>query len=175
MLIILGISLRIFAGWWDFALMQSGWLLGFLKEKNFPVTKLKLTSRKSVSKRLVSMVIYNLSFLNKALIFFLILSSTGPLLLLIAASLSSLYSPTFSLQIKFDNLSRRYKPTSSQILASSKLPIVKSNNVSSSFLTQVPRLLKSSDFLASFIALMALSSIFVEDYYTQYWKLYHKL
>ena len=83
--------------------------------KNFPVAKLKVTFRKSVSKRLVSMVIDSPSFLNKAMIFFLILSSTGPLLLLIAASPSSLYSPTFFLPIKLDNLSRRYNPTSSQI------------------------------------------------------------
>ena len=116
------------------------------------IAKLKVTSRKSVSKRLVSMVIDSPSFLNKAMIFFLILSSTGPLLLLIAASPSSLYSPTFFLPINLDNLSRRYKPTSSQISAPSKLPIVTSNNVSSPFLTQVSSLLKSSDFLASFIA-----------------------
>ena len=38
-----------------------------------------------------------------------------------------------------------------------------SNNALSPFLTQVPFLLKSSDSLASFIALMALSSIFVKD------------
>ena len=82
------------------------------------------------------MVIDSPSFLNKAMIFFLILSSTGPLLLLIAASPSSLYSPTFSFPIKFDNLSRRYKPTSSQISNPSKLPIVTSNNVSFPFLTQ---------------------------------------
>ena len=109
------------------------------------------------------MVIDSPSFLNKAMIFFLILSSTGPLLLLIAASPSSLYSPTFFLPIKLDNLSRRYKPTSSQISAPSKIPIVTSNNVSSPFLTQILPLLKSSDFLASFIELMALSSIFVKD------------
>ena len=61
-----------------------------LKGKNFPVTKLKVTSRKSVSKKLVSMVIDSPSFLNKAVIFFLILSSTCPVLLLIAASPSYL-------------------------------------------------------------------------------------
>ena len=92
------------------------------------------------------MVIDSPSFLNKALIFFPILSSTGPLLLIIAASLSSLYSSTFYLPIKLESLARRYKPTSSQIVAPSKLPIVTSNDVSSPFLTQVPSLLKSSDF-----------------------------
>ena len=109
------------------------------------------------------MVIDSPSFLNKAIILFLILSSTGPLLLSIAARTSSLYSPTFFLPIKLDNLSRRYKPTSSQILAPSKLPFVTSNNVSSPFLTQVTSLLESSGFLAYFIALMALSSIFVKE------------
>ena len=133
-------------------------MLGFLKGKNFPVAKLEVTSRKSVWKRLVSMVIDSPSFLNKAMIFFLILSNTGPLLLLIAASPSSLYSPTFSLPIKLDNLSRRYQPTSSQISSPSKLPLVTSNNVSSPFLIQVLPLWKGSDFLASFITL-----IFVKD------------
>ena len=109
------------------------------------------------------MVIDSPSFLNKAMIFFLILSSTGSLLLLIAASPSCRYSPTFFLPIKLDNLSRRYKPTSSQISAPSKLHIVTSNNVSSPFLTQVSSLLKSSNFLASLISLMTLSSIFVKD------------
>ena len=75
------------------------------------------------------MIIDSLSILNKATIFFLVLSSTGPLLLLIAASRSYLYSPTFSLPINLDNLSRRYKPPSSQISAPSKLPIVTSNLV----------------------------------------------
>ena len=83
------------------------------------------------------MVFYIPSFLNKAMILFLILSSTRPLLLLIAASPSSLYSPTLSLPIKLDTSSRRYKPTSSQILVPSKVSIVTSNNVLSSFLTQV--------------------------------------
>ena len=81
----------------------------------------------------------------------------------INSSKSSMYNPTFSLPIKLDCLSRRHKPTSSQTLAPSKLPIVRSNNASSPFLTHVPSLLKSSDFLASFVALMALPSIFVKD------------
>ena len=38
-----------------------------------------------------------------------------------------------------------------------------SNNVLSHFLTQVPPLLKDNGFLASVIALMAFSSIFVKD------------
>ena len=114
----------------------------FPKGKNFVFAKLKVTLSKFISRRLVSMVIDSPSFLNKAMIFFLILSSTGPLLLLIAASLSSLYNSTFSLAIKLNNLS---------------------NNVLPPFLTQVPSLLKSSDYLASFIRLMALSTIFVKD------------
>ena len=71
------------------------------------------------------------------MILFLILSTTRPLLLLITASQSSLYSPTLSLPIKLDTSSRRYKPTSSQIVAPSKLSIITSNNVLSPFLTQV--------------------------------------
>ena len=52
-------------GWLDFALISSGRVLDFLKGENFPVTKLEGTSKKSVSKRLFSMVIDSLSFLNK--------------------------------------------------------------------------------------------------------------
>ena len=59
-------------GWLDFALIQSDWLLGFLKGENFPVTRLKVTVKKFVSKRLFSMVIDSFSFLNTAMIFFLI-------------------------------------------------------------------------------------------------------
>ena len=52
-------------GWLDFALISSGRVLDFLKGENFPVTKLEGTSKKSVSKRLFSMVTDSLSFLNK--------------------------------------------------------------------------------------------------------------
>ena len=66
----------------------------------FPVTPMN-----SFSKRIVSAVIGCPSFLNKAMVFFLILSSVGSLLLLIALSPSSLYIPTFSFPIKLNNLS----------------------------------------------------------------------
>ena len=109
------------------------------------------------------MVIDSLSFLNKAMIFFLILTSTGPPLLLIAASQSSLYSPTFSLQLS----SIVYQEDISQLFHKSRLhqylPLLQQNNVSSPFLNQVLSLLKGSDFLASFIALLALSSVFLKD------------
>ena len=58
------------------------WLLGFPNEKNFPVTRLKVTSNISVSKRFVSTAIDSPLVLNQAIIFFLTLSSTRPLLLL---------------------------------------------------------------------------------------------
>lgn len=76
--------------------------------KNLPVTILKVTSKKCAAKRLFSMVIDAPSFLNKAMMFFPILSTTGPLLLLITASPPSLYCTTFSLPIKLHSLSRRY-------------------------------------------------------------------
>ena len=68
----------------------------------------RLHLMKSVSKKLVSMVVDSPSFLNKAMMFFPILSTTGPLLLLITASPPSLYCTTFSLPIKLHSLSRRY-------------------------------------------------------------------
>ena len=55
---------------------------------------------------------------------FRILSSAGPLLLLLPGSRSSWYSSTFFLQIKLDILSRRYKLTRSQIATPLKLPMV---------------------------------------------------
>ena len=70
-------------------------------------------------------VIDSPSFLNEAMIYFLILSSTGSLLLLIAASPSSLNSPTFSLPIRLDSLSRRYKPTSSKIRLHRNFPLLR--------------------------------------------------
>ena len=65
-------------------------LLGFLYGKNFPVVRLNVTSKKSVSIRLVSIVIPKPSFLKRVMMFFLNLSNTGPLVLLTAASPSSL-------------------------------------------------------------------------------------
>ena len=107
----------------------------------------------------------SLSFLNKAMIFFTILSSVGPLLILIAVILSSLHSPTFFLPTNLDNFSRSHKPTSSQILTLSKLPIFTSNNVSfSSFFFSKSRLCqKVMILLQKFIALMTLSSISLKD------------
>ena len=77
-------------GWFDLALICRGSLFGLRYGRYFSVTRLNVTSRKSVSARFVSMVIFNTSFLNKAMMFFLVLSSIGPLQLLIAARLSSL-------------------------------------------------------------------------------------
>ena len=77
-------------GWFDLALMYRGSLFGLRYGQYFSVTRLKVTSRKSVSTRFVSMVILNPSFLNKGMMLFLVLSITGPLQLLIAARPSSL-------------------------------------------------------------------------------------
>ena len=109
--IILMISLRIFGGWLNFVFI----FFAFLNKKNFAVTRSKVTSKKTASNRFFSMVIDSPLFLIKEMMFFLTLFGAGLLLLLIAASLSSLFSATFSYQIKLHNLSRQYKPTSSQI------------------------------------------------------------
>ena len=74
-------------------------LLAFQKGEYFFVARLKVTSKKSVSIRFVSMVIESPSSLNNAIISFLILSSFGPFALFIAASPSSLYKPTLLLSI----------------------------------------------------------------------------
>ena len=90
LLIILGRSFMMFGGWFDLALMYRGSLFGLQYRQYFSATRLKVTSRKSVSTRFVSMVIFNPSFLNKVMTLFLVLSSTGPLQLLIATRASSL-------------------------------------------------------------------------------------
>ena len=77
-------------GWFDLPVMYRGLLFGLRYGEYFSFTRIKVTSRKSVSKRFVSMVIINLSFLNKAMMLFLVLSSKGPLQLLTATRPSSL-------------------------------------------------------------------------------------
>ena len=60
-------------GWFDLALIYKGSPFGLRYGRFFSTTRLKVTSRKSASTRFVSMVIFNLSFLNKVMMFFLVL------------------------------------------------------------------------------------------------------
>ena len=60
-------------GWFALALIYRGSPFGLRYGRYFSATRLKVTSRKTVSARFVSMVIFNLSFLNKAMMFFLVL------------------------------------------------------------------------------------------------------
>ena len=57
--VINGNCLIIDRGWLDFEGSYRGVLFGFLKEEYFPVFKLKDTSKKYVSMRFASIVIYN--------------------------------------------------------------------------------------------------------------------
>ena len=61
-------------------------LLTFLNGKYVLVNRLNVTSKKFASMRFISIVIERPSFLNIEMIFFLILSSTEPLLLLTVTS-----------------------------------------------------------------------------------------
>ena len=79
-------SLMIDDGWLDFECIYRGVLFGFLKEKCFPVFKLKETSKKSVSIRFVSIVIDSPSSFNKLIMSFLNLSTLGSLALFTMAS-----------------------------------------------------------------------------------------
>ena len=79
--------------WLDFKGMYRGMLFSFLKGRYFPVFTLKDRSKKSVSMRFVSIVIESSSSLNKLIMYFLDLSSFGPLSLCTMASPSSLYNP----------------------------------------------------------------------------------
>ena len=65
-------------------------MFGVQYANNFPVTRLNLTSRESVSIRFVSMVMFRPLFLNRYIMLFPVLSSTGPLQLFMAARPSSL-------------------------------------------------------------------------------------
>ena len=89
---------------------------------------------------------------------FLILSAWGPEIFLKMARPSSLYSPMLSFPYFVSYLLRMKRPTSSQISAPSKLPIVTSNKLLS-FLIHVVPLLKSSDLRACMMMLVSLSVI----------------
>ena len=81
------------------------------------VARLNVTSRNLVSIRLMSIVIVRPSCLKRAMLFFLILSNIGPLVLLIAASQSSLKNPSLSFPSNLDNLFRRERQTNLQVSA----------------------------------------------------------
>ena len=81
------------------------------------VARLNVTSRNLVSIRLMSIVIVRPSCLKRAMLFFLILSNIGPLVLLIAASPSSLKNPSLSFPSNLDNLFRRERQTNLQVSA----------------------------------------------------------
>ena len=66
-----GNCLMIDGGWLNFECLYRGVLFGFLKRKYFPVSKLKDTSKKSVSMRFVAIVIDSLSFLYSYVILFI--------------------------------------------------------------------------------------------------------
>ena len=97
------------------------------------------------------------------MMFFLILSNAGPIVLLIVASPSSFYNPKLSFSSNLDNLFRRQRLTNSQIPVTSKLPILTSNCSLPLFVIHVSSLLKSSDLRASFVALIPFSLIVVND------------
>ena len=46
-------------GWFDWEWIYRGWLLGFLYGQYFPELRFRVTSRKSVSMKLISMVIWS--------------------------------------------------------------------------------------------------------------------
>ena len=56
-------------GWFNFTVMERGTLLGFLNGKNLPVARLNVTFIKSVSIRLVFIVIVRPSSLKTAMMF----------------------------------------------------------------------------------------------------------
>ena len=94
LLVIDGNYLMIDCGWLDFECICRGVLFGFLKGKYFPVFKLKGTPKKSVSTKLVSILIDSPSSLNKLIMSFLNLSTLGPLALCTITSPSPLWKYT---------------------------------------------------------------------------------
>ena len=151
--------------WW---LTVSRWILSVYIEMYYLVSWKKSIFlylnwrrhlQKFVSMRFVSIVIDSPSSLNKLIMFFLILSTLGPLCSM--ASPSSLYKPTL-LEAKGDLiLFRRHNPTSSLTSALSKLPIVTSNNRLPSCFTEVQLSSNNKDFLAWFMVLIIFPSILI--------------
>ena len=78
-------------------------MLVFRKGKYFFAPKFNVTSKKSVSIRFVSKVVESPSFLNIAIISFLILSNFGPFALFSTANPLTLYKPTLLLSITVPN------------------------------------------------------------------------
>ena len=151
-------------GWLDFGFIYRGVLFVSLKAKYFPVFKFKETFTKSVSMRFVSILIDSPSSLNELIMSFLNLSTLGPLALCARASLSSLYKPTMVETKRGLILFRRNNTTSSHTSASSKLPIVTSNNRFPSFFTQAPLSSNNKDFIAWFIVLIIFRLISIKDF-----------
>ena len=89
--IALGISLVIAEEWFDFLLMHTGILSGFLYGRYVPGSKFILTPRKSTILRLVCIVIFKLHSLNSLIMTFLFRSISGPDRFLTIAKPSSLY------------------------------------------------------------------------------------
>ena len=87
----------------------------FLKGSNVPFSEFSVTSRKFAISKLIFTVILNPSIFNAFVIFFLYLSSLGPIGSFMMISPSSQYNPMFSLSVILDSWKSMRIPSSSHI------------------------------------------------------------
>ena len=138
---------------WIFECIYRGVIFSFFKEKYFSVFKLRKWSEKSVSMRLVSILIASLPLLNKLIMSFN-LPTLGPLPFCSMASPSSLYKHTLLDPRRALTLFEMYNQTSSYTSALLKLPIETSNNGFLSFFYQNLLSSNNRDFFAWFTMLI---------------------
>ena len=135
-------------GWFDFALMYTGSLLGLLNWLYLPLRRFRVTSRKSATFTFDCIVIFSPRSPNIRVNSFLALSAALPLRFSKTADPSSLYRPILPCSNFSFSLCKANRPMSSQISAPSKLPIVTSNIDTPSFFIHGVLLSNSRDFLA---------------------------
>ena len=113
-------------GWFDEVLTYGCWSFRFLYSLYVPSNKSNVTSKKSTICKFVFISILKLAFLKISIMSFRIWSALCLDVFLESTSPTSLCKPVDYFSRLFDNKDRAWMPTTSQILAPSKLPMVKS-------------------------------------------------
>ena len=151
-------------GWLEYTLIYNGLLSGLLYGSYLSVDRFSVKSRKLATLRFVSLTMLRLnSFLNNLRNYFLILSSSRPLVFWKQTKPSSLYKLILSFPYFSSNLCRIYRLTTSPISAP-KLPIVTSKSWSPSFFIHTPVPLKRRDFLECIMVFVSPSLILTKSF-----------
>ena len=151
-------------GWLEYTLIYNGLLSDLLYGSYLSVDRFSVKSRKLSTLRFVSLTMLRLnSFLNNLRHYFLILSSSGPLVFWKQAKPSSLYKLILSFPYFSSNLCRIYRLTTSPI-STPKLPIVTSKSWSPSFSIHTSVPLKRRDFLECIMVFVSPSLILTKSF-----------